>query len=86
MGFELQRAQGPARSAQNVSAASAETFDPATSAVVPSASGTLTCRFMDDSADVTVEVLAGVIYPFRLQSVPVGNATAFVALFNGAGR
>lgn len=82
--YKLDLAGSPATSAQDVAAASAVAFDPSTSAIVPDTTGTLTCRFVRDSADVTVAVVAGLVYPFRLQSVPVGNAVGFTALFNGA--
>lgn len=38
--------------------------------------GNVAVRFADDSADVTLTLLAGVVYPFRIKYVRVSGTTA----------
>ncbi len=47
-----------------------------TRGVTATVAGNIACRFANDGADVTVPVLAGVVYPYRLTHVRVAGTTA----------
>jgi hypothetical protein len=51
------------------------TFEP-TRGIMVTAAGTVSCRFEDDSSDVTITVQAGVLYPFAIRAVRVTGTTA----------
>lgn len=40
--------------------------------------GDIACRFVDDSADVTLTLVAGAVYPYRLSHVRVAGTTATI--------
>jgi hypothetical protein len=58
-------------------------ISPVPRAIHVGTAGDLACRFKDSSADVTLKVVAGVCYAYRLQYVRVTGTTAadMVALY-----
>lgn len=47
-----------------------------TRAIMVNVGGDVACRLVDDSADVTLTLLAGAIYPLQVQYVRVTGTTA----------
>ena len=79
--FRLTAWQGPVVKSQTVAASTQVDFQEATTGIHAQASGTITVRLMNDTTDVSLAVVQGATYPYRVASVPATNATAFVGLF-----
>lgn len=47
-----------------------------TRGIMVNVAGNVACRFEDDSADVTLTLAAGVVYPFAIRAVRVTGTTA----------
>jgi hypothetical protein len=51
--------------------------------IVCSTSGTLVCRMVDDTADVTLFLNAGQVYPYQVSIVRKTGTTASMGLYAG---
>ena len=76
------RRQAPALSAQAIVISTLTTLTTPCSFFIPGATGNLVCTLEEDSADVTISVLDGVVYPLRIKEFDATNAVAGMALFN----
>jgi len=83
MGFRTQRHVLPASRSQVVPASTIVTVtDGPSSAFMPNDDGPFTCRLLNDSVDVVLQVVGGGIYPLAIDSIPVGNLRSGVLLFD----